>query len=387
MVPKKRFLIIQIGLLIFLIGAFIAFTRLANIEPHSTLIGVSTSQVASGASTDTATSSTEVVVTTTTDAIAGETKSPQKSTKKAMKPESATSTEVRRVEKPYTTPPLPFTTINDHARAALVNILCVPRTGGSLHPISASGVIIDPRGVVLTNAHVAQYVLLSEAAQVDLRCELRVGSPAKARYAPRVMYLPKAWVEAHAKDILASHPLGTGEHDYALIHIASSLDGTPLPSSFPYLQPDARETIGFVGDDVLVASYPAEFLGGYATYDNLYSATSVTSIKQLLTITGPTVDLISVGGVIGAQSGSSGGGVVNAWDRLIGIITTTSLGATTAERDLRAITLSYISADLLAQSGFDLDLTLRGDPSAQTFDFTKDQAPYLIGVLLKQIIH
>ena len=52
---------------------------------------------------------------------------------------------------------------------------------------------------------------------------------------------------------------------------------------------------------------------------------------------------------------------MNPWGRLIGLITTTSEASTTAARDLRAITLSYINTDLQAQSGADLDAILQGD--------------------------
>ena len=77
--------------------------------------------------------------------------------------------------------------------------------------------------------------------------------------------------------------------------------------------------------------------------------------------------------------------MVNAWGRLIGIITTTSEGKTTAERDLRAITLSYINSDLAAQSGFDLAFILGGDIAAQAADFKAREAPALNRLLINQL--
>ncbi|MEK7480235.1 MAG: trypsin-like peptidase domain-containing protein [Patescibacteria group bacterium] len=303
-------------------------------------------------------------------------------------PETGTTTDssVVRIQDPYPFPPRTFSQVNEEARAALVNILCAPRSG-SLRPISGSGVIIDPRGVIITNAHVAQYVLLSEDPRVDLSCVIRTGAPARTMWSVEVLYIPPVWVKEHAKDLLADHATGTGEHDYALLHVTgpATQSSLPLPDRFPALPVDTRDAIGFLGDLTLVASYPAEFIGGIAAQFDLYPASSVTPIQDLLTFRTKTVDLISLGGIIEAQSGSSGGAVVNAWGRLIGIITTTSEGKTTAERDLRAITLSYINSDLAAQSGFDLAFILGGDIAAQAADFKAREAPALNRLLINQL--
>jgi S1-C subfamily serine protease len=290
---------------------------------------------------------------------------------------AATGTPIAsRVENPYPTPPLDFADINTATRAALVNIFCTPH-GGSLHPISGSGIIIDSRGVILTNAHVAQYVLLSESQNVNLSCVVRAGSPASARFVPDVLYIPPVWVSEHAADINATHPVGTGEHDYALLAITATTDGSPLPSSFPAVNSDTREGIAFVDDPVLAASYPAEFTGG-SVQMNLYPVSTITQIAKLYTFRSGSIDVISVGGVIEAQGGSSGGAVVNAWGRLVGLITTTSEGATTAERELRAVTTSYIERDLTAQTGTGFSVMLSGNLIAKTGDFTKNQTPSLI---------
>lgn len=251
--------------------------------------------------------------------------------------------------------------------------------------MSASGVIIDPRGVILTNAHVAQYVLLASNQQVDLSCVIRTGSPAVARFVPEILYIPPVWVKEHAGEIKTSRPVGTGEHDYALLRIKSSINGSPLPDAFPAIPTDAREAIGFVDDSVLVASYPAEFIGGMTAQLNLYPVTSFTTIKNLLTFGVGTIDLVSLGGVIGAQSGSSGGAIVNVWGHLIGLISTTSEGPTTSARDLHAITLSYINRDISAQSGLDLQAILAGDVVSEANAFNASEAPALIQLLVDQI--
>lgn len=292
-----------------------------------------------------------------------------------------------RIQNPYPNPPEPAVQVNADARSALVNILCLSQ--GSIRPISGSGVIIDPRGVILTNAHVAQYVLLSESPNINLSCEIRSGSPARNAWKASVLYLPPVWVEAHANEINSQHPTGTGEHDYALLLIDGSSANAPLPSQlsggFPFVPVDTRNGIGFVGDQVLVATYPAEFIGGIQTELDLYAASSITTVGQLLTFGQNTVDAISLGGIIEAQAGSSGGEVVNPWGRLIGVVTTTTDASTTAGRDLRAITLSYINTDLKNQSGSDLSTFLTGDVTDEEAQFNANVAPSLLSQYFSQL--
>ena len=289
-----------------------------------------------------------------------------------------TTSQATRIQNPYSTAPESSETINTEARASLVNIICMQRSGGSSEPISGSGVIIDSRGVILTNAHVAQYVFLSENPNIDLKCVIRTGSPAMIQWSADVLYLPPVWVQAHASELNISHVTGTGEHDYALLRITSSASNIPLPSIFPSTAYDTRNAIGFFGDSVLGASYPAEFLGGIQAENNLYSVSSISPIHQLLTFATSSVDAIDIGGVIEAQSGSSGGGVWNSWGRLIGLITTTSVATTTAGRDLRAITISYINSDILKQTGSDLSGYLSGDITATEANFNANLAPNLM---------
>ena len=380
-----RPLLTHIGLLALVVCSLfvlVQFTR--NTTPTISIPVATTTEQTAAAAGISATTTPEVaatstkIVATSTPAVAVVKKASAGGTK------SASTSEAARVRNPYSTPPLSFDDINTSARQALVNILCM-NGAGSLRPISGSGVIIDPRGVILTNAHVAQYVLLAQSGKVNLSCTVRTGSPAVARWIPHVLYIPPVWLREHVTEITTTHVLGTGEHDYALLVISSTVDGSPLPGSFHSIPPDTREAIGFVGDQVLAASYPAEFLGGYATQSSLYTSSSIAAIKQLMTFGTKNVDVISVGGTIQAQAGSSGGAVINAWGKLVGIITTTSEGATTGERDLRAVTLSYIDRDLSAQKGLDLQLILGGDPAAQAADFVTREAPGLIELLLKQI--
>ena len=288
------------------------------------------------------------------------------------------SSVVSRIGNPYPTAPESAEEVEKATRAALVNIFC-QSSGGSIQPISGSGVMIDPRGVILTNAHIAQYILLSADDRSRLHCSIRTGSPAKAGWKASVLYIPPVWVSTHAKDISDLDATSTGEHDYALLAITDADDGKPLSSEeFPSLPFDARERVGFTGDEVSVASYPAEFLGAPAAEQRLLPAISKTSIAELLTFATSSVDLLSFGGIVEAQSGSSGGAVVNAWGRLIGLIVTTSEAASTLERDLHALTLSYIDRDMEAQTGKNLSTFLAGDINTMLNDFNATSLPPLL---------
>src|SRR3989344_7633758 len=303
-------------------------------------------------------------------------------------PESEDVSVVARIADPYPFPPLPFQTINERARAALVNILCMSGNE-ALRPISGSGIIIDPHGVILTNAHVAQYVLLSQSSEVDLSCVIRSGAPARPMWSAEVLYIPLVWVEEHAVDITSSNPTGTGEHDYALLRITGPYD-VRVPdvskASYPSIPFDVREAISFPGDLMLITAYPAEFVGSAATQFDLHPVSSTAPVSELLTFHSRTIDLISFKGAAEAQSGSSGGPVVNAWGYATGIITTTSDGLTTAERELRAITTSYIDRDLMLQTGTGLAATLSGDLQATADNFKAKNAPTLTKLLIDQIL-
>lgn len=398
MPPNIKSLLSSVGAIGVIIGTFLVLThpQWAGYEIPLNGNQATTTTNGAGALADSAQSaSVSIAVATTTQAnkvakppVKSASITPMVSPEEPQSAQVGTTTtgsfSIARIQNPYPLPPKTFDMINGEARLGLVNIFCNPRSG-SLRPMSASGVIIDPRGVILTNAHVAQYILLSGNPAVDLTCVIRTGSPAYPAWNAEILFMPPTWVKEHAADIAQARPTGTGEHDYALLRITGAINGQALPAEFPYIPVDAREAIAFTDDEVLVVSYPAEFVGGITTQMNLYPVSSITTIKKMLTFYNETVDVISLGGVIGAQSGSSGGAVVNAWGRLVGLISTTSDGATTAERDLHAITLSYINKNILSESDLDLPSILGGDLAKEAYSFNTIAAPALRQLLIDQI--
>lgn len=292
---------------------------------------------------------------------------------------------------PLPEPPLallpPGSNLNDLARAALVNILCTTKGGGYLKPISGSGVIIDSRGIVLTNAHVGQFFLLKDYLVEDnVVCVIRTGSPARTLYTAQLLYFPPAWMAANASKITQQIPTGTGRNDYAFLRITGRTDpSASLPSSFPYLPPTGREPAK--GEAVLLAGYPAGFLEGETVQTALYISTASTVIGDIFTFEQDGgSDLISVSGTILSQHGSSGGAVISAKDAsVIGAIVTATTGGTTAERDLRAITLRHIGESYKAETGMPLDALFSGDIAQKAAVFNLTVAPSLSRALIEEL--
>lgn len=252
--------------------------------------------------------------------------------------------------------PLDFTAINNLYRDAVVNIICSGQSG--IKSSTASGVIISPNGVVLANAHIAQYLLLEQYSDAPVSCIIRTGSPAQVAYKAEVLYIPPHWVATYGDQIDDEEQTGTGKGDYALLHITERVDGTPLPATFTALPIDTSPASLEYNRAVLIRAYPAEFVGPYIALQALYPAATIASIHELATFKPEgavgTPDLMSLGGSIVAQGGSSGGAVISDTATLIGLVVTSTRSASTAERNLRATSIAYINDDLVQASGIGL---------------------------------
>ncbi|MEK7208118.1 MAG: serine protease [Patescibacteria group bacterium] len=297
---------------------------------------------------------------------------------------------------PFTTPATPvapafsFDDINKQTRAALQNILCTTLRSGSFNPVSGSGILIDPRGVILTNAHVAQYFLLKDYLVKDfVRCVIRAGEPARPRYKARLLYIAPQWIERNARKITEGEATGTGEHDFALLLITESVnpETLPLPGVYPFLPLDASdETLRKKRAPVLVAAYPAGFLGGIHIQKELYPVSSVTETGSVFTFRGNTPDAVSITGSPLGQQGASGGAVVTGEAKLLGIISTASVGATTGERELHAITGAHLERSFAERNAFSIkDMLAEADLAKLSEEFNANVAPQLTKLLENEL--
>ena len=249
-----------------------------------------------------------------------------------------------------------------------MNIIC--NTGGSskLHSISGSGVIITGSGLVLTNAHVAQYFLLGDKG---VSCVLRTGSPATDAYTAALAFVSPAWVHANAAVLTETMPSGTGEHDYALLAISGAAPGAAAATApFPYLPISALPVSA--GTSVVIGSYGAQFLETAQIESALFPTVAFGSVKNVYTFGTNTIDVLALGGSAAAQEGSSGGGVASASGALVGTITTSTVTGDTSTRSLDAITTSYIRAAYASETGSPIDLLLAEATSTAVARFAPD---------------
>lgn len=278
------------------------------------------------------------------------------------------------------TPPAPSVDdkLSDEAllKAAVVNIICLP--GGGLRGSSGSGIVIDPRGLIITVAHVGQNFLLRDYPTKGAgKCYIRTGSPAKNAYSAELVYLSPQWLRENRATFLESHPSGTGENDFAFLVITGSITGTPLPSRFTYVPLSVPDTKIKTRDYVGTASYAAEFLSSSELRSSLYPTIKFASVDDVYTFGRNTTDIFSVAAGSAAQEGSSGGGVMNTGDRLIGVISTRTVKADLSQRSLQAITMDHIRRTFRSDTGADLDAYMKADTATLISKFKDTYAALL----------
>lgn len=317
------------------------------------------------------------------------------STKTILKPKPKPETSQLATKKPAPSPLppidypkalIPLETLNETVRPAMVNILCTTKYGGDFRPISGSGIIIDPHGVILTNAHVAEYFLLKDYQTKDfVVCLARAGSPAAPAYRAELLYLPENWLKDNPALIKQDNPQGTGENDYALLLITGSATSQALPVSLPFvpIDPDQKNITPDV--PVLLAGYPSGFLGGIETQIGLWLTTSPASLtKRYYFGEKENIDAFSVGANILAQKGVSGGVAVNqSSGKVEGILTTITEGATTGERELAAISIAHIDRGFRKNTGQSLAEFLTGDMRQALDVFTQNRLPNMTKTLIE----
>lgn len=258
--------------------------------------------------------------------------------------------------------------LNEVTRSAIVNIFCNADTKTGNRSVTASGVFIDSRGIVLTNAHVA-YLLLYGPERVS--CQVRSGAPAEFLYTPRLLYLSSSWIHENREELSEENPKGTGEHDYALL-----IPTEPLEQPQSYLPLGQTDDLS-PGAEAFLGSYPAGFLGSGIIRRGLYPATAQTTIEELFTFEGQTIDLAQLSSTILAQKGSSGGAVVSAYGNLLGLIVTTTEGETTEQRNLHGVLIGHINRSLNQELGEGLESYIDGDIWLKAEVFQQAIAPAL----------
>ena len=272
---------------------------------------------------------------------------------------------------------------------ALVNIYCQYKTDEYIRTTTGTGFFINQKGVILTNAHVAQFLLLENTEDVksDIECVIRSGNPAKEKYLAELLYISPTWIFENSDVIVDESPRGTGERDYALLYVSKSTDNTPLPAHFPALPIDtALLSRSTEGSSVFTAGYPAEALMKKGADAELSSVLAETTVGALYTFGSNYADLFSISESPVGEHGASGGPIVNkSIQSTIGLIVTKGDEVTEGERSLRAITLSYIDRTIQDETGFSLAQNMQGDIAYRGLIFKKAMTPFLAKILSDEL--
>ncbi|MBU2220325.1 serine protease [Patescibacteria group bacterium] len=268
-------------------------------------------------------------------------------------------------------------------RTSLVNIICTT-DNPKLHSVSGTGTLFDSRGLILTNAHIAQYFVLKDTLpKDDIECVIRTGSPARASYTASLAYISSSWLRAHPTTLREKMPRGTGEDDIAVLAITGSVSGDSLPSYFSFVPLSSKEP--FLDQEVSIGSYAAQMLSSAQVTSSLYPTLVFGSIQDRYTFSDTDFDLMSLGGSAAAQNGSSGGAAVNTDAELIGLITTSSTQGTLFSRDLRAITAGHIRRSFSADTGTSFD-SYFASQSPQTLVTRFGSQSEVLGAFLTQAL-
>ncbi|MFZ1987706.1 MAG: serine protease [Minisyncoccia bacterium] len=283
---------------------------------------------------------------------------------------------------------LPETAVSlEYARGALspalVNILCVSN-GGPLKSISGTGVIIDPRGIILTAAHIGQYFLLEDYPKQDsISCTIRKGDPAKDAYIVKPIYVSPKWITTNQGTLSEKEPLGTGESDFAFLGVTGSATGETLPPSFPFVSFSTKDPQN--NQQVVVGAYAAQFISSSEITSNLHPTFVESRVGKLYTFGGDTLDLISLLGGDAAQEGSSGGGVLDAKGNMVALITTSATTGATSTRELRAITPGHIERSFSANTGTTLEAFIRNNTINALIEAFSSNAEALRALLIANL--
>ncbi|MDB5204311.1 MAG: hypothetical protein JWP09_339 [Candidatus Taylorbacteria bacterium] len=268
--------------------------------------------------------------------------------------------------------------VEDKIKQAVVNIYCSRILGNKIQKVTGSGVVIDSSGVILTNAHVAEYFLLAENGG-STNCYIRTGSPAVSSYRAKLVYLPSVWVNANKNNLSLSTLTGTGENDYALLVITDRVRNDAPNIPLAYLNPASSSLSQ--NQNIFVAGYPAGFSDVRILDSALYELTKPTTVTNISSFSGGTVDVINTGPTSVAEHGSSGGAVVDEQSNLEGLIAATTIDNQTGQKNIQAITLSYIRKSIQNNSGKNLD-SLISNARDEADNFEKTTLPILANTLL-----
>jgi len=266
----------------------------------------------------------------------------------------------------------------------VVNIVCSQNQDNLINVSTGSGVLIDPRGVIVTNAHVGQFVLLEDQSESrnGMKCGVYRENIPTFGYTVDILHISPDWIEQNFNLINSENPRGTGEFDYAFLYITGNTNPAfKKPLTFPYSEISLEEEYK-EGTKVEVAGYPGapQNIVDIARAGRL--KTDSIRIEDVFTFNKNSIDIFSTERTNVGARGASGGGVFKD-GKLIGIISTTN--GTQNNAEINAITTRYINENLQNVSGKEIKELLQNNLFESVLDFSKNYGSSLAGLLFSEL--
>jgi hypothetical protein len=257
--------------------------------------------------------------------------------------------------------------IYTNSKQSVVNIFCVATKGNMVSISTGSGVVINEKGYILTNSHVAENFLVP-----GKDCSIRQGEIASDKYKASLVYINENWLRKNAGVLFTKSARGTGENDFALLSINSKIDGSGIDSNILHTDINQSElTEQNKGNKILIAGYPASTLGALSLRKYLNFVADVNNISNVFTLDGTHVDVFETEVTKVGQHGSSGGGIFDAQNHLVGLIVSVSDESGNAK--INALTTTYISRTLKNETGKTLEEFLSTDKNILLASFLLKQ--------------
>lgn len=218
---------------------------------------------------------------------------------------------------------------------AVLNIWCE----GDTAVTTGTATIIDPSGILITNAHVVKDV--KDAS----RCVLRSWNPFENIAKFKILYIPPQ------DDLIPGTSFA--KNDFAFIKITEPILNKSQ-TVWPFIH--FNTAIPSPKENLFVFGYSTEFVGFDIAIRGIPLLFSDTEVEQVLSFDDDLkrAELLLVKGSISSQGGSSGGPLVNNAKDFVAMYSFVTKGSTTSERRGIAVLVNYVDRALNRDFGFGL---------------------------------
>lgn len=230
---------------------------------------------------------------------------------------------------------------------AVLNIWCE----GDTAITTGTATIIDPSGILITNAHVVKDV--KDAS----RCVLRSWNPFENIAKFKILYIPPQ------DDLIPGTSFA--KNDFSFIKITEPILNKGQ-TVWPFVK--FNTNIPSPKEQLFVFGYSTEFVGFDIAVRGIPLLFSDTEVEQVLSFDADLkrAELLLVKGSISSQGGSSGGPLVNNNKDFVAMYSFVTKGSTTSERRGIAVLVNYVDRALNRDFGFGLKEFLHNNTASSS---------------------